>query len=174
MRSTTTTTICLGTLASAWARPYSAQPWDGDSVMYGNMFVAGPTAKGVTLTKVTFNRALAQSDDEQLCIALSTDTPEDEQSSDAGSQADFEFTVEETVSQRRLLRRANECYLGSCGTLGAYSWTNITVHLPGVDLDFGQTMLLMRATGDGFKTSDGGKTWTSAKLTKHKDRHFAN
>jgi hypothetical protein len=64
---------------------------------------------------------------------------------------------------------AKECYLQSCGTLGAYSWTNITITLSEADSSFGNTLTLTNATSDGFTTSDGGITWKNEKITMNKD-----
>ncbi|KAF9629312.1 hypothetical protein BFW01_g10515 [Lasiodiplodia theobromae] len=53
----------------------------------------------------------------------------------------------------------NECVDHSCGTLKAYSWSNITVHLSDADENYGNTFSLFNAASDGPTTSDGGKTW---------------
>lgn len=54
---------------------------------------------------------------------------------------------------------SNECYLDACGTLAAYSWKNMTIHLSDADLDFQNTIALDGARDSGMTTSDNGKTW---------------
>ena len=54
---------------------------------------------------------------------------------------------------------SNECYLDACGTLAAYSWQNMTIHLSDVDLDFQNTIALDGARDSGMTTPDNGKTW---------------
>lgn len=54
---------------------------------------------------------------------------------------------------------SNECYLDACGTLAAYSWKNMTIHLSDADLDFQNTIALDGARDSGMTTPDNGKTW---------------
>ncbi|KAF4781303.1 hypothetical protein HER10_EVM0009988 [Colletotrichum scovillei] len=54
---------------------------------------------------------------------------------------------------------SNECYQGACGTLPAYSWSNLTIVLAKADKTFGDSLQLTGATSTGIKTTDDGKTW---------------
>ena len=57
-----------------------------------------------------------------------------------------------------------ECYDDGCGTLDAFSWTNITITLNEADSDFDKTYSQVGATSSGMTTSDGGITWTIASI----------
>ncbi|ORY59739.1 uncharacterized protein BCR38DRAFT_488756 [Pseudomassariella vexata] len=127
------------------------------------------------------------------CVAASTYTPEGQSVKPyvpvaPGITLDFQLTVGDAVTQTvwadgemisnqtdsagmkpAVFYGANECYLQTCGTLGAYSWSNITVHLSAADENYGSTLSLTDATSDGFSTTDGGKTWTNAGITIKKD-----
>ncbi|KAE8349281.1 hypothetical protein BDV28DRAFT_163713 [Aspergillus coremiiformis] len=70
------------------------------------------------------------------------------------------------------LYSGNECYTGSgaCGTLEAYNWENITVHLSAEDERFPRTLNLFKGTkSPGFTTPDGGRTWHADTVTIPKD-----
>ncbi|PYI12559.1 hypothetical protein BO78DRAFT_424988 [Aspergillus sclerotiicarbonarius CBS 121057] len=70
--------------------------------------------------------------------------------SDALSEGDVKYMIS-----------GDECYTGggACGTIEAYSYTNITVELSAKDESFGSTF----AAYDGI-TSDGGKTWVASAI----------
>ncbi|QMW39224.1 hypothetical protein G4B11_002504 [Aspergillus flavus] len=109
-----------------------------------------------------------------------------------GAQVDFEVTVEnskvyQTVTmdgkvisketddldaELLYLYSGDECYTGSgnCGTLEAYSWNNITIHLSAEDEKFGDTLFLYKGSNSsGFTTSDGGKTWHAESINIEQD-----
>ncbi|PLB52784.1 hypothetical protein P170DRAFT_454054 [Aspergillus steynii IBT 23096] len=138
---------------------------------------------------------------EEWCVAASTYTP-DGQNGQAyvtvpkDTQVDFETSVEnkkvlQTVtidgkvvskesdaldSDLLYLYSGDECYTGSgtCGTLEAYSYTNITIHLSEADEKYGDTLSLYSGTAStGFTTSDSGKTW-HADAIKIKQDKFSN
>ncbi|KAF4948229.1 hypothetical protein FSARC_13775 [Fusarium sarcochroum] len=138
------------------------------------------------------------SDNKKWCVTASTYTPEGQLVAgyspvEAGTQLDFELvsgsSIKQTVSsggkvistqsnaagmQPAVFYGSNECYLQTCGTLGAYTWSNITVHLSAADPDYGNTLSLTGAVSDGFETSDGGKTWTNAGITINKDYMYTD
>ncbi|KAJ4300835.1 hypothetical protein N0V90_002923 [Kalmusia sp. IMI 367209] len=64
---------------------------------------------------------------------------------------------------------ANECFSGKCGTLAAYTWSNVSVTLNTADKNFGNTLSLFGSTSKGFTTSDNGLTWKGA-VTFNKDK----
>ncbi|GAB1201320.1 hypothetical protein APSETT444_010711 [Aspergillus pseudonomiae] len=109
-----------------------------------------------------------------------------------GTQVDFEVAVEnskvyQTVTmdgkvvsketddldaELLYLYSGDECYTGSgnCGTLEAYSWNNITIHLSAEDEKFGDTLFLYKGSNSsGFTTSDGGKTWHAESINIEQD-----
>ena len=132
-------------------------------------------------------------DNTKWCVAASTYTPSGQigqtyQPITANMRLDFELVVGSSVKQTissggkvistqtnaegmkpAVFYGANECYLQSCGTLEGYTWENITVHLSAADTAYGSTLTLTGATSDGFKTTDGGKTWTNSAITINKD-----
>lgn len=134
-------------------------------------------------------------DNTQWCVAASTYTPGGQlgqpyQAVAAGQRLDFEISaagesgMKQTISasgkvistqtnaagmKPAVFYGANECYLQDCGTLEGYSWEDIVVTLSAADADFGNTLSLTGATSAGFKTTDGGKTWTNTKITIEKD-----
>ncbi|KPM39005.1 hypothetical protein AK830_g7565 [Neonectria ditissima] len=134
-----------------------------------------------------------KTDNTQWCIAASTYTPSGQLSQPyepiaAGTRLDFELVVGSAVTQTisssgtvlstqtnaagmkpAVFYGSNECYLQTCGTLESYSWENITIHLSAADPDFGNTLSLTSATSTGYKTTDGGKTWTNERITIEKD-----
>lgn len=134
----------------------------------------------------------------EWCVTASTYSTSGQSSAgykpvSAGQQLDFEITVDGSVTQTVYLDGevystqtdssgmqpavfygANECYLLSCGTLGSYSWTNISITLSEADASFGDTLTLTNATSDGFTTSDSGLTWTNEKITIAKDYLYMN
>ncbi|CEJ55067.1 hypothetical protein PMG11_01344 [Penicillium brasilianum] len=65
------------------------------------------------------------------------------------------------------LYSSNECYTGSggCGTLAGYSITNLTVTLSEADTNFASVMRLNKVTESTFKSTDGGITWHTDKIT---------
>jgi hypothetical protein len=67
-----------------------------------------------------------------------------------------------------LFYSGTECYDDGCGTLDAFSWSNITITLNKAASDFDQTLSLTGATSSGLSTSDGGITWhvDSIKIAK--------
>ncbi|KAE8390302.1 hypothetical protein BDV23DRAFT_172463 [Aspergillus alliaceus] len=70
------------------------------------------------------------------------------------------------------LYSGDECYTGSgnCGTLEAYSWENITIHLNTPDELFGETLFLYKGSNsDGFTSSDNGKTWYADSINIEQD-----
>ncbi|UDD54966.1 hypothetical protein AFCA_002611 [Aspergillus flavus] len=70
------------------------------------------------------------------------------------------------------LYSGDECYTGSgnCGTLEAYNWNNITIHLSAEDEKFGDTLFLYKGSNSsGFTTSDGGKTWHAESINIEQD-----
>ncbi|KAJ4393286.1 hypothetical protein N0V93_002494 [Gnomoniopsis smithogilvyi] len=57
-----------------------------------------------------------------------------------------------------------ECFTGSggaCGSVGTYTWTNMTIKLAEADSSFGDTLYNEGTTGS-ITTSDEGKTWTGS------------
>lgn len=137
-------------------------------------------------------------DNSKWCAAASTYTPSGQigqtyQPIAAGVELDFELVVGSSVKQTissggkvistqtnaagmkpAVFYGANECYLQTCGTLGAYTWSNITVHLSAADADYGNTLSLTGATSTGFVTADGGKTWTCEGVTIKKDYLYSD
>ncbi|KAF2136511.1 uncharacterized protein K452DRAFT_259010 [Aplosporella prunicola CBS 121167] len=131
--------------------------------------------------------------EKQWCITTSTYTPQGQLPAgykplDPGASVDFEIVVDGSVTQTvyvdgevyqqqtdsegmkpGVFYGSNECYLQNCGSLDAYSYTDIVVELSEADPNFGDTLSLTGATSDGFTTSDGGKTWKNAKITINKD-----
>ncbi|TDZ35283.1 hypothetical protein C8035_v009771 [Colletotrichum spinosum] len=69
---------------------------------------------------------------------------------------------------------SNECYKGTCGTVAAYSWSNLTVTLAEADANFGKTLQLTGATSSGLKTSDNGKTWHAESIKINEDYFYAD
>ncbi|KJK63814.1 hypothetical protein P875_00064764 [Aspergillus parasiticus SU-1] len=134
---------------------------------------------------------------EEWCVAASTYTPNGQNGQayvtiPTGTQVDFEVTVEnskvyQTVTmdgkvvsketddldaELLYLYSGDECYTGSgnCGTLEAYSWNNITIHLSAEDEKFGDTLFLYKGSNSsGFTTSDGGKTWHAESINIEQD-----
>ncbi|KAF0318460.1 hypothetical protein GQ607_014253 [Colletotrichum asianum] len=68
----------------------------------------------------------------------------------------------------------NECYSGACGTLGAYSWSNLTVTLSEADSNFGDTLQLTGGSSSGIKTTDGGKTWHADSIKINEDYFYTD
>ncbi|KAI9926594.1 hypothetical protein ASPWEDRAFT_54546 [Aspergillus wentii DTO 134E9] len=123
----------------------------------------------------------------EWCVAASTYTPNGQNGQayvtvPKNTQVDFDVTVEDNkviqtvtidgkvvskesddlVSDLLYLYSGDECYTGSgtCGTLEAYSYTNLTVHLNTADENYGKTLnLYSGSNSNGLTTSDGGKTW---------------
>ncbi|TEA17019.1 hypothetical protein C8034_v000560 [Colletotrichum sidae] len=69
---------------------------------------------------------------------------------------------------------SNECYKGTCGTVAAYSWSNLTVTLAEADANFGKTLQLTGATSSGLKTSDNGKNWHAESIKINEDYFYAD
>ncbi|KAF6811002.1 hypothetical protein CMUS01_13349 [Colletotrichum musicola] len=69
---------------------------------------------------------------------------------------------------------SNECYKGTCGTLDAYNWSNLTVTLTKADPNFGKTLQLTGASSSGLKTSDNGKTWHADSIKINQDYFYAD
>ncbi|KAI8169421.1 hypothetical protein K4K49_011782 [Colletotrichum sp. SAR 10_70] len=69
---------------------------------------------------------------------------------------------------------SNECYSGACGTLGAYSWSNLTVTLSEADSNFGDTLQLTGGSSSGIKTTDGGKTWHADSIKINEDYFYTD
>ncbi|KAI8311805.1 hypothetical protein K4K61_011484 [Colletotrichum sp. SAR11_59] len=69
---------------------------------------------------------------------------------------------------------SNECYSGACGTLGAYSWSNLTVTLSEADSYFGDTLQLTGGSSSGIKTTDGGKTWHADSIKINEDYFYTD
>ncbi|TDZ62066.1 hypothetical protein CTRI78_v003807 [Colletotrichum trifolii] len=69
---------------------------------------------------------------------------------------------------------SNECYKGTCGTVAAYSWSNLTVTLAEADANFGKTLQLTGATSPGLKTSDNGKTWHAESIKINEDYFYTD
>ncbi|KAH0428979.1 hypothetical protein CcaCcLH18_08732 [Colletotrichum camelliae] len=69
---------------------------------------------------------------------------------------------------------SNECYSGACGTLGAYSWSNLTVTLSKADSNFGDTLELTGGSSSGIKTTDGGKTWHADSIKINEDYFYTD
>ncbi|KAF4536940.1 uncharacterized protein LTHEOB_11808 [Lasiodiplodia theobromae] len=59
------------------------------------------------------------------------------------------------------LYSSNECYQNTCGSVGGYTWSNISITLSAADKSFGNTLSLTGASGK-LTTSDNGKTWTGS------------
>ncbi|OJD29644.1 uncharacterized protein BKCO1_7600022 [Diplodia corticola] len=59
------------------------------------------------------------------------------------------------------LYSSNECYQDTCGSVGGYTWSNITITLSAADKAFGDTLSLTGASGE-LTTADDGKTWTGS------------
>ncbi|OJD28605.1 uncharacterized protein BKCO1_4000112 [Diplodia corticola] len=55
---------------------------------------------------------------------------------------------------------SNECYSGQCGSIEAYTWSNMTITLSAADTSFGNSLMMEGVTSSGFKSSDNGVTWT--------------
>ncbi|OJJ46465.1 hypothetical protein ASPZODRAFT_132542 [Penicilliopsis zonata CBS 506.65] len=124
----------------------------------------------------------------EWCVAASTYTPAEQVSADyvtvpQSTQVDFEISVvDDEVYQvvtmggkviskltnsldsgLQYLMSSDECYTGSdgaCGTLDAWTITNLTVTLSGADEKFGDTIALYGSmTSASLTTSDDGTTW---------------
>ena len=67
-----------------------------------------------------------------------------------------------------LFYSGTECYDDGCGTLAAFSWTNITITLSAADAKFDQTFSQTGATSSGMTTADGGVTWKIASVNRAK------
>ncbi|KAB8068514.1 hypothetical protein BDV29DRAFT_195602 [Aspergillus leporis] len=134
---------------------------------------------------------------EEWCVAASTYTPNGQNGQayvtiPKDTRVDFEVVVEgkkvyqtvtmggKVVSQETddldaellYLYSGDECYTGSgnCGTLEAYSWNNITVHLSAADEKFGDTLSLYKGSDSkGFSTSDNGLTWHADSINIEQD-----
>ncbi|KAH6651656.1 hypothetical protein BKA67DRAFT_660447 [Truncatella angustata] len=133
-------------------------------------------------------------DETQWCVAANTYTPSGQEGESyvvvpSDAVLDFEIAVNsstsyidqkvwingELVSQKSdsqgmkpgVIYSANECSDANCGTLPAFSWTNMT-------LTFNEAIdtvepALNVATSTGFTTSDGGITWTADEINMGKD-----
>ncbi|KAK0661414.1 hypothetical protein DIS24_g2760 [Lasiodiplodia hormozganensis] len=136
----------------------------------------------------------------EWCVAASTFTPNGQvqQAYEVvpdQAQLDFEIDVDDshTVSQKVfnngklvsqqsdrdangkppvILYSANECYLGTCGTLDGYTWDNVTIVLSTADKSFGDTLSLTGASGSF--TTDDGKTWHTDSIKINKDYFYAD
>ncbi|KAI0153771.1 hypothetical protein BJ166DRAFT_627663 [Pestalotiopsis sp. NC0098] len=120
------------------------------------------------------------------CAAANTYTPDGQEGEDyvvvpTDATLDFEIAVNsstnlidqkiwingELVSQKSdssgmqpgVIYSANECSDASCGTLAAFSWTNMTLTLSAAVDSLEDYLALNVATSSGFTTSDGGLTW---------------
>ncbi|KAJ3541382.1 hypothetical protein NM208_g4636 [Fusarium decemcellulare] len=104
----------------------------------------------------------------------------------SNSDLKFELTVDSSnaVTQKsaedkngkppKAIFSSNECYLGTCGTLKGYSWSDVTVVLQKADNNFGKTLSLTGATSSGLSTSDGGKTWKAKSIKINQDFFYAD
>ncbi|CAI7652763.1 unnamed protein product [Penicillium pancosmium] len=65
------------------------------------------------------------------------------------------------------LYSSNECYTGagSCGSVDGWKITNLTVTLSGADTSFDSVMSLDSVTDAEFKSTDGGITWHTDRIT---------
>lgn len=64
------------------------------------------------------------------------------------------------------LNTAVECYRSCTPPLDPQYWADTTIELSAVDASFGNTVQQKnQATNTPVTTSDGGKTWTIAKIT---------
>ncbi|EIT83082.1 hypothetical protein AO1008_09930 [Aspergillus oryzae 100-8] len=111
---------------------------------------------------------------EEWCVAASTYTPSHLNLAhiDVSCIQYLTYTIIDLDAELLYLYSGDECYTGSgnCGTLEAYSWNNITIHLSAEDEKFGDTLFLYKGSNSsGFTTSDGGKTWHAESINIEQD-----
>lgn len=63
----------------------------------------------------------------------------------------------------------NECITDSCGTLEGFEWRDLRLTLKKAQPGWGPKMELANATTAGWRTPDGGVTWTNACIRVEKD-----
>ncbi|KAF3004444.1 hypothetical protein E8E14_001542 [Neopestalotiopsis sp. 37M] len=116
-------------------------------------------------------------DADQWCAAANTYTPSGQEGEDyvvvpTDATLDFEIAVNSSTNlidqkiwinasgmQPGVIYSANECSDANCGTLSAFSWTNMTLTLSAAVESIEDYLALNVATSSGFTTTDGGLTW---------------
>ncbi|KAJ5408600.1 hypothetical protein N7509_002483 [Penicillium cosmopolitanum] len=129
---------------------------------------------------------------QEWCVAASTYTPSGQLGQayvtvPKSTQVDFEIAVvnskvvqtvtmnDKIISKEsdaldaplQYLYSSNECYTGagSCGSVDGWKITNLTVTLSEADTSFDSVMSLDSVTDAEFKSTDGGITWHTDRIT---------